>query len=623
MEKTLLGKRKLVRFLRLEDISSIVCAVLIGLASQSYMVCIIFPYLSYVYMRKQRECIFSMIAIIVCTMFADITLSYLYAIGFTCFFLFIQILRLWDKNVYKYIPWIAAFSIIPYALRGYGMTTESLLVVMTGLILSYEVHKDYHWIKSNFKIHPAIYAGMIFSIMVIANHLTNAMYSIPIFSGGFLLIACIADLKSMIALGVVTYLLVPVQVFVWIYPVVLFILNLYKKDKIICLLLLAALYVTSLSAYEGIYIAMAMVLGLIYQDQLVPFLEKGEEVLVEDPISPKSMLRRQMNNFSSIFASLASYYENVSGIGSDMLFNMASALKYSADEIKKISGKENVRERILQALEGYQYEVNYFMMEEIGEGNIHMEFDIKNIKKTEIKTTLLPLLEVLLRTRLRISNIKHLRFTSGYHHIVIETYVPFQIEAIGNGIKNPFEESGDTFSIFHFRQSVVCMLSDGMGVGERAATSSRLITNIFQRMIVSGISQVESIKCINKLLQSDSYATLDVICFDQSDGVAYISKSAACPTYLIRDKQLYEISGSSLPVGIVSSVEPDCYSIDIKNDDEFLMVSDGVYEDEISAWLQIREQKKLKEDVDTFLKVLKKNRRKDDSTILLAKVKGV
>lgn len=56
---------------------------------------------------------------------------------------------------------------------------------------------------------------------------------------------------------------------------------------------------------------------------------------------------------------------------------------------------------------------------------------------------------------------------------------------------------------------MICMISDGMGNGENAARSSRLITSLFQRMIISGIPQDSAIRCINKLIQSDTYATLE------------------------------------------------------------------------------------------------------------------
>ena len=307
----------------------------------------------------------------------------------------------------------------------------------------------------------------------------------------------------------------------------------------------------------------------------------------------------------------------------ELLANMSNALQYNADAIRKIDGYEKDTVRVAKALEGYQYDVRELSIEEPKEGCIQVCVEIANIKRGEIRTTLLPLLEVLLHRNLQIADIRNRKFMRGYHSITVCDDIPFAIDAYADSVKNSYTSSGDTFSIFRFRQSVVCMISDGMGNGERAAQSSRLITNIFQRMMVSGIPQDSAIKCINKLIQSDTYATLDVICFNRSQGVAYISKSAACPTFLLRDDQIYEINGSALPVGIISQMQPDCFQVDVKAGDEYLMISDGIYMNEIYKWLNQRTQTSVKADVESFTELLKKTRRKDDSTIVLARVDEV
>ncbi len=110
---------------------------------------------------------------------------------------------------------------------------------------------------------------------------------------------------------------------------------------------------------------------------------------------------------------------------------------------------------------------------------------------------------------------------------------------------------------------------------------------------------------------------------NRSQGVAYISKSAACPTFLLRDDQIYEINGSALPVGIISQMQPDCFQVDVKAGDEYLMISDGIYMNEIYKWLNQRTQTSVKADVESFTELLKKTRRKDDSTIVLARVDEV
>ena len=135
-------------------------------------------------------------------------------------------------------------------------------------------------------------------------------------------------------------------------------------------------------------------------------------------------------------------------------------------------------------------------------------------------------------------------------------------------------------------------------------------------MIISGIPQDSAIRCINKLIQSDTYATLDVICINRSSGMAYISKSAACPTFLLRDEHLHEINGNALPVGIISAREPECFEVALQEGDEFLMISDGITRSEVSAWLSQRK----KEDVAAFSDTLSRQRRKDDSTLIAIKV---
>ena len=53
------------------------------------------------------------------------------------------------------------------------------------------------------------------------------------------------------------------------------------------------------------------------------------------------------------------------------------------------------------------------------------------------------------------------------------------------------------------------------------------------------------------------------------------------------------------------------------------MISDGIYMNKIYKWLNQRTQTSVKADVESFTELLKKTRRKDDSTIVLARVDEV
>lgn len=195
------------------------------------------------------------------------------------------------------------------------------------------------------------------------------------------------------------------------------------------------------------------------------------------------------------------------------------------------------------------------------------------------------------------------------------------VDAYADSIRHETQACGDSFSIFRYSRFVLCMISDGMGSGEAASRISRSITAIFQRMIASNIPQVEAIRCINKLILSDNYATFDVLNFDRFKKSVTVSKSAACPTYLIRDDEVYEINGSSLPVGIVASIEVDSIHVEVEKGDWFLMSSDGIYVDEIYRWIHQKRLSSAKEEVDAMMEILREKERADDSTVLLAQIK--
>lgn len=622
---TITTKKKSLSYIKREDIQNVICAILLGIVVEPFSFCIILPYLAYAYMRKQKDCLYASIIISACALMKEVQWAFLYAIGFAFFFLVISILRMWDKNIYRYLSYVTTALSIPFAILFYGFTKEAFFAILITAVLTFELKKDTYWIHKKYQMDPMVYACIIFSVMMIVNALSEGLFFFPITTGFFLLLALVCDIKVLLTFIMMGFLFLPFEIVEWYFPLIWITLCIFRKEKMVAVLVLIGCYIAQPSFYNAVYAFMAGGFLLLYKEEYVPFLKplKIEEEVENTSVTAQHLLRRQINNFSSIFDSLSAYYVQHNSMESEMLANMSGALKYCADEVKRISDKEPVKDKIMHALEGYQYDVSYFMMEEIKEGIMHLELDIKNIKKIEIKNTLLPLLEVLLHTSLSVRDSQHVRFTNGYYHIVLETSVPFEIDCFGSSLKNPYEESGDTFSIFTFRQSMICILSDGMGIGKKAGDSSRLITNIFQRMIVSGMSQISSIKCINKLIQSDAYATLDVLSFDQSQGKAYISKAAACPTYLFRGKELHRINGQSLPIGIVSQVEPDCYMVDIKDKDEYLMVSDGILEEEIETWLKNRTSEKAKESVKEFIEILKQQHRKDDSTLLYAKVQEV
>ncbi|MEG0824109.1 MAG: SpoIIE family protein phosphatase [Erysipelotrichaceae bacterium] len=297
------------------------------------------------------------------------------------------------------------------------------------------------------------------------------------------------------------------------------------------------------------------------------------------------------------------------------------ALCYSAYTIRNneyiYQANEN---KLMNVLKAYHYEFTRFKYEETN-NIITLNINLKNISRSEIRDNLIPLLENIIDNKFMIEEDSGNSLGNSFHRLKLKTVMPYKVETSGSSLKNYNQENGDNYSIFNYKQYAVCIISDGMGNSLIANETSRCITNIFQRMIQSNIAIDQAIKCINKLIHSDEYATVDIISFDQINGKAYICKSAACPTYLIRDNKIIKIDGASLPVGIINEIQLDMYIVDIKINDYFLMISDGVEANEVEEWIKTTKEYKMKNDINTFINILENKQRKDASTILLALVK--
>lgn len=620
MEKTVLQvKEQGSDQLQIKYVYILFFGLLIGSFASPMAYVFAFLYVSYFYMREQMECKLAMAGILVGSLLCGVFTTYLYALGFTLFFLMTYVLQLFQRNVYRSLPLISACLSIPYSLYTFGLDVRVIAIAFFTYGLMWLNHQDVSWIQKKLVFTSTMYGMIIVTMALTLQAWLPLELQALVFTGMLWMCAFFCEPICIILLSLLLSCVMIEPLSILSIGGMLCI-SYGKKTPWLCsgALLLLGLWMR-VDVSWAMLLSIGGISSFLYDERKLPFhTERHKEC--EDITNTQSMLNKQINNFSSIFASLSEYYEQISDVEAQMLSDMAKALKYSADTLKKVDTKQTQKQRILKALEGYQYDVDHFEYELGDDGSLAMELDIRSIKKSEINQTLLPLLEVLTHEKLRVSEVKHHRFTHGYHHITLENLVPFQIDSYADSQKNMFESSGDTFSVFRFRNTVISMISDGMGSGEHAAASSRLITNIFQRMVVSGIPKADSIKCINKLLQSDAYATLDVVCFDCAAGKAYIFKSAACPTFLIRDGHLYEVNGSSLPVGIISTIEPDCFVADLKEGDEYLIISDGIFMDEIYEWLKIRNKESAKASLEDLMSILRRKQRLDDSTAVLSRV---
>ena len=147
------------------------------------------------------------------------------------------------------------------------------------------------------------------------------------------------------------------------------------------------------------------------------------------------------------------------------------------------------------------------------------------------------------------------------------------------------DECGDAYRIFQVYDDIVVLLCDGMGNGHFAHECAYLALRLFHRLCDIGMAMDEIIHCINAMMQSERFTTMDVLRLSMRHQKGQMLKSAACPTLLYRNDTIIELNAQTLPIGMISSLDVDVHTFDIQPNDVFFMMSDGFNLEEVKEWI--------------------------------------
>ncbi len=132
------------------------------------------------------------------------------------------------------------------------------------------------------------------------------------------------------------------------------------------------------------------------------------------------------------------------------------------------------------------------------------------------------------------------------------------------------------------KNRVIFGLSDGMGVGPRAAWESGTAMALLEQLLDAGFSAKLAIRAVNTtlLLRSveDHFATLDLLLIDRIGRGAELIKVAAAPTFFCRNGRVEIIRSHSLPVGILQDVSVEPVYHTLNPGDILVMLTDGALE---------------------------------------------
>ncbi len=180
------------------------------------------------------------------------------------------------------------------------------------------------------------------------------------------------------------------------------------------------------------------------------------------------------------------------------------------------------------------------------------------------------------------------------------------------------------------------MVSDGMGIGQKAALESGAALSLISRLLEAGFREDTAIDTVNGALSlranEESFVTLDLCLVNLYNGEVEFFKTGGAPSFIKSGNEVRIIKGSSLPVGMIAPVEKERISEQVEAGDVVILASDGLLEidDEIDTQLlgRILEQaprlgpQAMAEYLLEKTVSLNGGKIKDDITILVAQIEA-
>lgn len=169
--------------------------------------------------------------------------------------------------------------------------------------------------------------------------------------------------------------------------------------------------------------------------------------------------------------------------------------------------------------------------------------------------------------------------------------------------KNNSKQSGDSILNIRLKDGkYLVAISDGMGSGKEAKNSSNQTLRLLENLLVSGFDKKASLDLINNALMNqnkETFATLDIAIVDLYEGNVEFIKSAACPTYIKKNKRVKMIKSNSLPTGILEESKLETFDKDINDGEIVVLCSDGILDSNVEYKNKELWIKYLLEDIET------------------------
>ncbi len=189
--------------------------------------------------------------------------------------------------------------------------------------------------------------------------------------------------------------------------------------------------------------------------------------------------------------------------------------------------------------------------------------------------------------------------------------------------------NGDSVALFQCKSKQYMVICDGMGSGRDAHLTSELCTELLQKMLAVSEDKGTILTMLNGLIRAkntECSSTIDLFELDLISGEGRFVKSGACPSFIKRGDNVFNLQSKTAPIGIMKNLDAEELSCNLIKGDVCVMVSDGIAPSKNdSHWLkQFLIEFKGNDPLAICQGIMKEAKRKglkDDSTVVCGVIK--
>lgn len=217
---------------------------------------------------------------------------------------------------------------------------------------------------------------------------------------------------------------------------------------------------------------------------------------------------------------------------------------------------------------------------------------------------------------------------------LVEEGTYMMLYGVARRSKTKGEVSGDNYTYKEtFPRQVILSLSDGMGSGNQAALESKRVIELMEQLLEADFSARTALKMVNTIFMmtgdEQHPATMDLCCVDLRTGLLEAMKLGAVATFLLGEDGVEVLESDTVPMGVLSPVEPTLISRKLWNNNRIVMMSDGVLDampgedkeasmKEFLSHIPVRTPQDMAERILRFALSGDEENMRDDMTVLTA-----